>query len=207
MPRLEPTDSSRQPAGALAQAPAAMNVLPSTLAASLHISSVVISCVPCGQLLVSTWPITKPGAELAGQLSQAEAPAELIELAGQVSHVASAVAPAASEYLPASQSVHSALPVPALNLPAAQSTHAPSSGPVEPALQTHAAVSALSEGGAELAAQFSQAWAPTAELPGQLSQAMAPSAPEYVPASQRVHRPSKSVTLGWNEPIAHGLHK
>ena len=53
------------------------------------------------------------------------------------------VEPAASEYLPASQSVHSALPVPALNLPAAQSSHASPSGPVEPALHTHAVAAAL----------------------------------------------------------------
>jgi hypothetical protein len=64
-------------------------------------------------------------------------------LSGHDAHVASAVAPASAEYLPASQSVHSALPVPALNLPAAQSSHAPPSGPVEPALHTHAVPTAL----------------------------------------------------------------
>jgi hypothetical protein len=46
------TDSTRQPAGEVGHSPEAMYVLPSTVAASLHISSVVIESVPSGQLLV-----------------------------------------------------------------------------------------------------------------------------------------------------------
>ena len=120
-------------------------------------------------------------------------PAGEAELSGHDAHVASAVAPASAEYLPASQSVHSALPVPALNLPAAQSTHAPPSGPVEPALQTHADAPALPVGEEELAGHASH-----------VVLAVAPSAAEYLPASQSMHVSMPAPAL--NLPAAQSTH-
>ena len=115
------------------------------------------------------------------------------ELTGHVWHVASAVAPAVSEYLPASQSVHSALPVPALNLPAIQSTHAPPSGPVEPALHTHAVAVVLAAGEAELSGH---AW--------HVASSVAPAVSEYLPASQSVH--SSLPVPALNLPATHSTH-
>jgi len=113
--------------------------------------------------------------------------------APQSKHVLSAVAPLKSEYFPAPQSVHASLPLPALNLPAAQSTHAPPSGPVEPALQTHAVAAALPAREAELAGH---AW--------HVASAVAPAASEYLPASQSVHSALPVPAL--NLPAAQSTH-
>ena len=117
-------------------------------------------------------------------------PAGEAELSGHDAHVASAVAPASAEYLPASQSVHSALPVPALNLPAAQSTHWPPSGPVEPALHTHAAATVLAAGEAELSGHDAH-----------VASAVAPASAEYLSRSfSRSLSRSLSLSLSLSPP-------
>ena len=92
--------------------------------------------------------------------------------AGQSGHTEAPIA----EYLPALQSVHPALPMTILYVPAAQAEHVPPFGPVNPRLQTQR-LNALEP--------------PTdCELPGQLLQVLpaeAPVAAEYVPAGQSVH--------------------
>ena len=50
----------------------------------------------------------------------------------QPTHVVTAVAPAVAEYFPVEQSVHAALPVVFLYLPAAHAEHTPPFGPVYP---------------------------------------------------------------------------
>ena len=60
------------------------------------------------------------------------------EFAGQVAHELSATAPVDAEYLPATQSAHTAEPVAALNFPAKQAVHGPPSGPENPRLQRQA---------------------------------------------------------------------
>ena len=57
-----------------------------------------------------------------------------LENAGQLKHVITAEAPVVVEYLPATQSMHEAAPVTALNFPAPHATHVPPFGPVWPAL-------------------------------------------------------------------------
>jgi len=69
-------------------------------------------------------------------------PGEVVPV-GQETHVVASVAPVAVEYVPVEQSVHAALPVIVLNLPATHAAHGPPSGPVDPGLQptdTHALI-------------------------------------------------------------------
>ena len=68
------------------------------------------------------------------------------EFAGHARHVDAIVAPADVEYVPVKQSVHAALPLIVLYLPATQEVHRPPSGPVKPALQTQALTAALAFG-------------------------------------------------------------
>ena len=95
--------------------------------------------------------------------------------AGHAIHTDDALAPTAVEYVAAPQSVHTALPVPALYLPATHAEHAPPSAPVYPALQVQAVPAEPPAG------EFAPA--------GQLVQTvalLAPVTPEYVPARQLV---------------------
>ena len=64
-------------------------------------------------------------------------------------HVLDATAPTAVEYLPATQSVHAALPVAPLYFPETHRVHVPPSGPDEPALQMQAAKAELPAGASE----------------------------------------------------------
>ena len=99
-----------------------------------------------------------------------------LELLGHARQVAAAEAPTVVEYVPAAQSVQTALPVAILYLPATQAVHVPPSGPVYPALHVQAARAVLGLG--EL------------ELPGHARQAdssVAPVAGEYFPAAQFTH--------------------
>ena len=115
------------------------------------------------------------------------------ELAGQVTHAVAAVAPVLVEYVPVPQSVHAALPVATLYLPAAHGEHTPPSGPVEPVLQVQAVAAELGLG--EL------------ELPGhakQVDSIVAPVVAKYFPAAQSVHAALPVVILYL--PVAHGEH-
>ena len=115
------------------------------------------------------------------------------ELAGQVTHAVAAVAPVLVEYVPVPQSVHAALPVASLYLPAAHGEHTPPSGPVEPVLQVQAVAAELGLG--EL------------ELPGHATQAdstVAPVVAKYFPAAQSVHTAEPVVLLYF--PLAHAEH-
>jgi hypothetical protein len=55
--------------------------------------------------------------------------------AGHDTHATDEFAPLTTEYVPAVQLIHTALPALVLYFPATQATHGPPSGPVDPALQ------------------------------------------------------------------------
>jgi hypothetical protein len=82
---------------------------------------------------------------LHAQLAAAVLPSEEFEFAGHARHAAADVAAVVGEYVPAAQSVHAALPVAVLYLPATQAVHGPPSGPVYPALQPRLIQAALDE--------------------------------------------------------------
>jgi len=90
------------------------------------------------------------------------------------------------EYLPAPQSVHAALPVAALNLPAAHAAHGPPSDPVQPSRHT----------------QLVRATLPPTELApsGHAVHAAEPEAFLNVPTGQNVH-------VCPSPPVAPGLHR
>jgi hypothetical protein len=96
--------------------------------------------------------------------------------AGHAIHTDDALAPTAVEYVATPQSVHTALPVPALYLPATHAAQTPPSAPVLPALQVQAAPDEPPAG------EFAPA-GHGSHVPALL----APVTPEYVPARQRVH--------------------
>jgi hypothetical protein len=64
-------------------------------------------------------------------------------LIGHVTQVAASVAPVLVEYVPAPQSVHAALPVLNMYLPATQVEQTPPFGPVNPALQVQSPAAEL----------------------------------------------------------------
>jgi len=92
---------------------------------------------------------------------------------GHTRHTASSVAPMLVEYLPASQSVHAALPDVDLNLPAAQAVQVTPLGPVKPRLQV----------------QFERAVLPMGELVvlGHERHALVPVMLLYLPIGHNVH--------------------
>ena len=99
-----------------------------------------------------------------------------LELLGHARHVPSAVACVLVEYFPAPQSVHAALPVAVLYLPAAHGEHAPPSGPVNPMLQVQAVATELGLGELEFAGHATQ-----------VDSSVAPVVAEYFPAAQFTH--------------------
>jgi hypothetical protein len=78
------------------------------------------------------------------------------------------VAPVAPDHVPATQSVHAALPLLVLNLPATQADHVPPSAPVNPILQVQIFLSTIGM-----------------EFEAQLKQVVAPEIAEYVLAGHR----------------------
>ena len=114
-------------------------------------------------------------------------------LVGQVLHVPELVAAPAAEYVFVPQSVHTAAPVTALYLPAAQGEQVPPSGPVNPTLHVQAPIALPPD--------------PDELLDGQLVHTPDPVAPgvvEYVPAPQSVHTavPVEPLYL----PAKHDVH-
>jgi hypothetical protein len=109
--------------------------------------------------------------EVANELGLGE-----LELAGHAIHVVATVAPTVVEYVPAPQSVHAALPVAVLYLPATHGEQTPPSGPVKPTLQVQAVRATLELGELELVGH-----------PIQVVATVAPAVVEYVPAPQSVH--------------------
>jgi hypothetical protein len=69
-----------------------------------------------------------------------------LELPGHATQFDSSVAPCVPKYLPAPQSVHAALPVLILYLPATQAEQTPPFGPVNPVLHVQAAMTVLELG-------------------------------------------------------------
>ena len=115
------------------------------------------------------------------------------ELAGQVAHVASAVAASVEEYFPVPQLVQTALPVAILYFPAAQGEHTPPLGPVYPTLQVQTSRAVLATGELELAGHARQVVA-----------TVAPTVVEYVPVPQSVQTALPVVILYF--PAAQGRH-
>ena len=71
------------------------------------------------------------------------------DIVGQSEQVVTCVAPAADEYLPATQLVQSTVPIVFLYFPATQLVHGPPFGPVKPALQMQAVEDELPAGVSE----------------------------------------------------------
>jgi hypothetical protein len=122
-----------------------------------------------------------------------------LELLGHATQVASTVACELDEYFPAPQSVHAALPVLILYLPATQAVHVPPSGPVNPALQVQAARVVLGLGELELLGHVRHVASTVAcvlveYFPAPQSvHAALPVSILYLPASQAVHEPAGPV--------------
>ena len=116
-----------------------------------------------------------------------------LEFAVHVRQVDSSVAPTVAEYFPAAQSVHAALPVPILYLPAAHGEHTPPLGPVYPTLQVQAATAVLGLGELLLLGHAEQVVA-----------TVAPAVVEYVAVAQLVHCALPVAIL--YVPAAHGEH-
>jgi len=110
------------------------------------------------------------------QAARAELVIGELELVGHAIHVVAIVAPDVVEYVPPVQSVHAALPVAILYLPATHNTHTPPSGPVKPTLQVQAVRATLEIGELELVGH-----------PIQVVATVAPTVVENVPAAQSVH--------------------
>jgi len=152
--------------------------------------------------IVLYWPAahavqTPPSGPVYPALQEQSAIAELdaaaFAFAGHALHVDDAFAPTATEYVASPQSVHTALPVPVLYLPATHAKHAPPSAPVYPALQVQAVPDEPPAG------EFAPA--------GQLVQTVALLAPvtaEYVPAEQLTHALDPVAVLYF--PAAHAEH-
>ena len=70
-------------------------------------------------------------------------PAAEPEFGRHAKHVKALVAPTATEYVPALQSVQTAAPASTLYFPATHSEHVPPEGPVEPGLQMQSIFSLL----------------------------------------------------------------
>ena len=98
-----------------------------------------------------------------------------VVLVGHPMHVVAIVAPTVVEYVAAAQSVHTALPVAILYLPATQAVHEPPFGPVKPMLHVQAARAELEIG--EL------------ELVGHAVHVAVPFVLLYFPATQAEHTP------------------
>ena len=116
-----------------------------------------------------------------------------LELVGHPIQVVATVAPRVVEYVPAAQSVHVALPVAGLYLPATHNTHTPPSGPVKPTLHVQAARTALEIGELELVGH-----------PIQVVATVAPTVVEYVPAAQSEHAALPVAVLYL--PVMHEVH-
>jgi len=101
-------------------------------------------------------------------------------------------APTAIEYIPASQSIHSALPVLFLYFPATQNTHEPPLGPEKPALQIQSVVSSLAIADTVFRGH---AWH---------TSNTAPTAMEYFPNTQFVQSALPALILYF--PATHGSH-
>ena len=120
-------------------------------------------------------------------------------LIGHVTQVAASVAAVLVEYVPAKQSVHTALPVLILYLPATQAVHEPPSGPVNPALQVQAARAVLGLGELELLGHARHVPSAVAcvlveYFPAPQSvHAALPVLVLYLPATQAVHEPAGPV--------------
>jgi hypothetical protein len=133
-----------------------------------------------------------------------------LEFTGHVAHVDAVVAAVAAEYVAAPQSLHAALPLAVLYLPAthaehvppsgpvypgeqAATTHGPPAGPVYPVMQVQAVTAVLGLGDIVFAGQVKQ-----------VDATVAPAVPEYVPAPQSVHVPLPLAILYF--PATHALH-
>ena len=97
-------------------------------------------------------------------------------VAGQATQVDDALAPTVTEYVVIPQSVHAALPLLVLYLPATHAEHTPPSGPVNPALHIQAAIEELDTAELEFDTHDTH-----------VAEAVAPTASEYVPTPQSMH--------------------
>jgi hypothetical protein len=116
-----------------------------------------------------------------------------LELSGQDLHVLSESAPVVVENLPASQSVHTAEPIPFLYLPATHAEQDPPSNPVNPELQRQLVERILPIEDTEFDEQLTQ-----------VEDAVAPVVAENLPAIQSVHATVPFAALYF--PARHNSH-
>jgi hypothetical protein len=156
------------------------------------VAPAVVEYVPAAQSVQAALPVAilylpatqpvhvPPSGPVKPALHVQAARAELglgeMELAGHATQVAASVAATVVEYVPGTQSVHNALPVPILYLPVAHGAHTTPSGPVDPALQVQAAGAKLAIGELEFGGHATQVAAVVAAVVA-----------EYVSAEQAVH--------------------
>lgn len=168
-------------------APVAVEYVPAEQ--SLHNTlPVLVLYLPATQAMHGPDPFGPENPTLHVQAASVELPSGELELAGQAPHVAAAVAPVAVEYVSAAQSVHVALPVAFLYLPAMHNTHTPPSGPVYPMSHTQAPLEELPIGEPYVILHAIQAASALCCVTGlylpaaQSVQADAPVVGEYFPA-------------------------
>ena len=140
---------------------------------SLHAAlPVAILYLPATQAAHGPVPSGPEKPTLHVQAARAELELGELELVGHARQAAAAVAPTVVETVPAPQSLHAALPVAILYLPATQAVHTSPLGPVNPTLHVQAATAELASGELECA--------------GHATQVAASKAFVYVPAIQAV---------------------
>jgi hypothetical protein len=125
------------------------------------------------------------------------------EFEGQVEHVDEALAPTAAEYVPVPQSVHAALPLLVLYLPATHVEQTPPFGPEDPTLQVQVVLDAAEFEFTGQTTHAEEAVAPTVTEnvpPEQSEQAPDPLKSLYLPATHAVHVPPFA-------PVNPALHK
>ncbi len=145
-------------------------------AQSVHVTLPVLILYLPGTHAEQTPPSGPVKPTLHEQATRTELDIGELEPAGHATQVVAIVAPDVVEYVAAAQSVHVALPVMVLYLPATHAEQTPSLGPVKPTLQVHAARVELEIGEFEPAGHATQVVA-----------TVAPGVVEYVAAAQSVH--------------------
>ena len=134
-------------------------------------------------------PIGPVDPALHVQAARTELEIGELEFVGHAMHVVAIVAPTVVEYVPAPQSVQTALPVEILYFPVTHAVHAPPPfSPVNPALQMHSKTLVLALGDVLLTGHVVHAALPTVFF--------------HVPAAHAVHDPSGPVypgLQGWGQ--------
>jgi hypothetical protein len=140
------------------------------------------------------------------QAARAELGLGELELTGHVRQVTANVAAVLVEYVPAAQSVHAALPILILYLPATQAEQTPPFGPVNPALQVQSPAAELALNEIEFEGQSVHATLPVLIL--YLPATQAEQTPPFGPVNPalQVQSPAAELALYEIEFEGHVIH-